>query len=47
MLRVAFGKIRMEEVGDATEGGYKQWEDNDLGIYTHEASSDLVRRVIL
>jgi hypothetical protein len=47
MLRVAFGKIRMEGVGNAMGGGCKTMGDNDLSIYIHEAASDLVRHMIL
>ena len=49
MLRVGFGKIRMEGMGDAMGGGVdvKQWGDNDHSIYIHEASSDLVSHMIL
>jgi hypothetical protein len=48
MLRVGFGKIRMEGGGWCYGGvDVKQWEDNDLSLYVHEASSDLVRHMIL
>jgi hypothetical protein len=48
MLRVGFGKMRMEGVGDAMGGvDVKQWGDNDQSICIHEASSDVVCHMIL
>jgi hypothetical protein len=47
---VGFGKIRMEGSGNVMGGGgsgCEKMEDNDPSIYIHEASSDLVRHMIL